>query len=199
MTALECLVPQGVRLITAGCSVSGCNSPVKTNGMCNKHYQRVWATGSASTSRAYVRGVSLQQRIEFHSRRVESGCIEWTGTKNPKGYGQLTIDGKRQLAHRVAFELKCGQIPAGMCALHRCDNPWCINPNHLFLGTKAENNADMRAKGRHSRGVHHPGAKLTDAEVEQIRKSTGNQRLVAERFGIVQSYVSMIRNGKKRP
>ena len=80
------------------------------------------------------------------------GCWLWTGPVDHRGYGRLTWLGQNwRLAHRVSLEL-AGRHPGRLCALHRCDTPLCVNPAHLFLGTRAENNADMVAKGRHARG-----------------------------------------------
>jgi len=86
----------------------------------------------------------------------DSGCLEWTGYTNPRGYGQIRVDGKRTLTNRFAWELVNGPIPAGMCALHRCDNPPCCQTaptegypdGHLFLGTRVDNNADRDSKRR---------------------------------------------------
>jgi hypothetical protein len=75
-------------------------------------------------------------------------CVEFGGARDPKGYGRKWFRDKVWFAHRVAWVEANGSIPNGMCVLHRCDNPPCINVEHLFLGTKADNLADMRAKGR---------------------------------------------------
>jgi len=75
-------------------------------------------------------------------------CWPWTHGKTLAGYGQTTVNGEKRLAHRLAWELAVGPIPAGLCILHRCDNPPCCNPAHLFLGTKKDNAADAIAKGR---------------------------------------------------
>lgn len=103
-------------------------------------------------------------------------CWGWRGSRNPKGYGRLGRTGGKSiaLAHRVSWEIHFGEIPEGLCVLHRCDNPPCTNPSHLWLGSVADNQADMREKGRavypprHS-GETHPTAKLTQAQVDQIR------------------------------
>lgn len=99
-------------------------------------------------------GAALPLAARFW-RHVEKtgGCWNWTAARNRKGYGTFTMPGKMRhvptLAHRVSWFLTHGKWPEP-CALHRCDNPRCVRPDHLFEGTKADNNADMRAKGRAS-------------------------------------------------
>jgi hypothetical protein len=86
----------------------------------------------------------------FHEK-VQQGeadaCWPWLGAEHGKGYGGISIRGRSQPAHRVAYELACGAIPAGLWVLHRCDNPKCVNPAHLFLGTHQDNMDDMKKKG----------------------------------------------------
>jgi hypothetical protein len=82
---------------------------------------------------------------------AEGGCHIWGGARNVWGYGRLKRGGRMYAAHRVAWEMKCGPIPAGLLVLHRCDNRLCVNPDHLFLGTQYDNMCDMRAKGRFRR------------------------------------------------
>lgn len=88
--------------------------------------------------------------------QVTDDCWLWTGGRNPKGYGVFKVSGVGfRGAHRVAWELANGPAPAGLCVLHHCDNPRCVRVDHLFLGTKADNSADMVAKGRQSHGERH--------------------------------------------
>lgn len=111
---------------------------------------------------------------------VSDGCWLWTGAKNEKGYGIVGLPGGRTTkAHRVALEIQGGPFAASLCVLHRCDAPACVRPSHLFLGSRSDNNADMRSKGRavpggtyggmYARGERHGQAVLTRAKVEDLR------------------------------
>lgn len=110
-------------------------------------------------------------------RAVEKtdGCWLWMGCRHYKGYGEFTIGkirGKlsKTKAHRMAWTLSNGEIPAGMLVCHRCDNPQCVNPNHLFLGTAKTNKLDCIFKGRHAFGEKAGRAKLTESKVKEVRK-----------------------------
>ncbi len=126
-------------------------------------------------------------------------CWIWTGCRNEKGYGGF---GKHQKAHRVSWRLHNGN-PVGMCVLHQCDTPACVNPSHLFLGTIRDNNRDMAQKGRqfvpHRRGSDHRSAKLTESDVLEIRRlrTTGlTQWALARQFGVGQYTIWAIVTGK---
>lgn len=102
------------------------------------------------------------------------GCWEWTGHTNINGYGVVNIGYKKMMAHRVSWILEYGDIPAhedyhGMCVCHKCDNPKCVNPSHLFLGTNQDNVTDMVSKDRHTRGERNGCAKLSETDVREIR------------------------------
>lgn len=122
---------------------------------------------------------SISDRLQMYSTRAPSGCQEWNRALDKDGYGRLLViqGGRKQTkkAHRLAYELHIGPIPNGMFVCHKCDNPSCIEPLHLFLGTAADNNADKMAKGRYKPGGKpHPGskngrAKLDEQQVVSIR------------------------------
>jgi len=117
-----------------------------------------------------------EQRIAaFHAKVLHpydgnpAQCWIWTGAHTTSGYGLVWRGGSYQRAHRVSWEMTCGPIPEGMLVLHRCDNPPCVNPGHLFLGTDADNVSDKVEKGRHPRGEGDGKHILTEGEVQDIR------------------------------
>lgn len=136
-------------------------------------------------------------------------CWLWQARLDKKGYGRFSVGGRQggmRLAHRVSWEFNRGEIPAGLCVLHKCDNPRCVNPDHLFLGTQLENIADCQGKGRDRRGefpsqagTANSQAKLTEAEVREIRGLRGklSQRGIAKRFGVNQATIGKILTGKR--
>jgi hypothetical protein len=121
-------------------------------------------------------------------------CWLWTGRANDHGYGRF----KDTMAHRVAYELVKGPIPAGLVVRHRCDNPPCCNPAHLEVGTPADNSKDAVQRGRLARGPRHGNTKLTESEVLQIRANPDRQTVtaLAERYAVSKSTISYIRSGR---
>ena len=132
----------------------------------------------------------------FKSKFIEksrSDCWLWTASTLPSEYGQFGVDGKVKKAHRVSWELHKGPIPEGLCVCHKCDVPSCVNPNHLFLGTNAENSRDMAKKGRAPRGERSGHAKVTEDQVRAIRADTRLQREIAPDYGLSQATISQIK------
>jgi len=130
----------------------------------------------------------------------ENDCWEWKACKHKSGYGIATGIHKRcEYAHRVSWEITNGEIPYKMEVCHKCDNPSCVNPSHLFLGTHKENMNDRDAKGRNRRWV---GIKASYEVIKEIRtthsKGGFTNREIARMFGFSQPYISRIVNNKQR-
>lgn len=133
---------------------------------------------------------------------TESGCWEWTGNKVGAGYGRIDFGGQKRVVHRIIYKLCVGHVENRIEVCHNCpggDNPACCNPAHLFLGTHTDNMRDSETKGRNShpglRGERHGSAKLTEADVRDIRRRVAageNGRVIAEEKGISRTTVSQI-------
>jgi predicted XRE-type DNA-binding protein len=108
----------------------------------------------------------------------------------------VTVGGKDQGVHRVMYEFFNGKIPEGMCVLHKCDTPLCCNPQHLFIGTRADNNRDAKEKGRTSCGENKAISKLTDEAVREIRllaeQGAVTQMQMAQKFGVSRTVISRV-------
>jgi hypothetical protein len=125
-------------------------------------------------------------------------CWEWGGYRNEKGYGVINLRGRRMLAHRFAWQLQAS-LPSRLSVLHHCDNPACVKFKHLFLGTRADNNADMRQKGRDANPPRLTGARnhqthVSEEDVRNIRVSLESGPVLAERYGITRTQIWMIRH-----
>jgi hypothetical protein len=143
---------------------------------------------------------SLQERFERqYTPEPNSGCWLWAGfERSNQGYGGIQIGGRAKFAHRVSWELHRGPIPDGLFVLHKCDVPSCVNPDHLFLGTKRDNAIDRHRKGRtkipSNRGEINPQAKLTWDDVVRIRLDDNRpHREIAADYGVVASAIGFIK------
>jgi hypothetical protein len=134
-------------------------------------------------------------------------CWEWIGAKFPQGYGLMAIGGrppkgKHIKAHRISYEINIGEIPDGMIICHKCDNPPCVNPNHLFLGTYQDNSDDKISKhrGKWLSGEDNASHKLTQSQVEEIRRlyipRIVSTHKLAKQFGVDQQVIWSIVNYK---
>ncbi len=132
--------------------------------------------------------------------RDQGACWLWVGAIAPNGYGLFFWGRRGRGAHRVAWEIAHGLIPEGLCVLHHCDVKNCVNPNHLFLGTKRDNYQDSKKKGRNAKGEKHGMSKLSEENAQEIRRryqrrsKNNNQYTLAQEFGVAQSHISAIIN-----
>lgn len=123
------------------CGADNCKKPLKSEFYCSMHQARLDRTGRLTLK-------TLREKLIENSKTNKNGCWEWVKYKNQDGYGRIRVNGKKKLAHRASFEEFVCNIPEGMIVCHRCDNPSCIKPEHLFLGTHKDNCHDAITKGR---------------------------------------------------
>lgn len=174
LICVECSEPFETRSAAAARGAKYCSSKCRVAGV----------------SRGNVR--DPQKRFwEKVKRGSADECWEWQAGCFADGYGAFSIDRRPHRAHRVSYEMMVEPIPDGMHILHDCDNPKCVNPAHLSLGTHADNMADMNAKGRHVGST-----KLSDAQIAEVREATDTLRVLAARYGVSVGLVALIR-GKR--
>jgi hypothetical protein len=183
-------IPRGLE-VGHRCGITRCINP-----------DHLWL---GTKSQLALNNKTIIERLSEHSVvDVRTGCIIWVGRIGKHGYGCLDVDGKVQYVHRLIWKHTHGKIPRFMFVCHRCDTPTCLNIDHLFLGTAADNSHDCMSKGRDDThglvnlGIMHPNSKLTDEQIADIRKRAaasskrGVRAQLAREYGITRSNVSII-------
>lgn len=158
------------------CCYQGCDRPAQARGMCGTHYMQQRRAGLLPIGTR--KPATVEERFWRHVKKTP-GCWEWDGSaKSKRGYGQISMGGrggKQELVHRFSYTLHKGEIPYGMVVMHMCDNPKCVNPDHLTIGTHSENTRDAVKKGRWKSipplncGENQHSSKLTADDVRFIR------------------------------
>jgi hypothetical protein len=175
----------------------------EARGFCQKHYARFKKYGAhVDNNRSHA---PATDRFWRYVNKTD-GCWLWTGgSRSKKGYGQIGGGGKGAkhiLAHRLSYEIHKGQIPEGMVVMHSCDNPSCVNPDHLSVGTQSQNILEAFAKGRkvcrppHKFGESHGASKIKELDAIEILKSTEATKIIAAKYGVSKSAIERLRNGK---
>lgn len=186
------------------CTIDGCDrTNIMARGWCSTHYKRWYRHGDplADVNRRAPDGATLAERLAYvgwtavQRRDGMTPCHEWKGLRDRRHYGRVW-DGERvRGAHRVAYEAEHGPVPDDLHILHQCDNPPCMNREHLTSGDDTANMAEMVTRKRSANGERRPH-KLTDADVTAIRAAytgeRGQQTRLAEQYGVTQSRISMI-------
>ncbi len=193
------------------CKVEDCENLVGGAGgygYCSMHYQRYKKYGDPLKAiTPHLKGKTIEEKLLNNREIDENDCWNWTGARiSPKSskfrYGTLNVGkGKTELVHRLAYTLWIAKIPFGLFVCHKCDNPACFNPDHLFVGDNQDNMRDKVKKGRSYTGDHkgenNAAAKLTTEQVQDIKQLLTDgmkYKFIAEKYGITSAAVSAIKN-----
>lgn len=176
------------------CTEIGCSKPILARGLCSAHYNRLYRSSKFDRRYRHYGKRWTMDELLARTRTTPGGCMEWTAGTHGHGYGQVRSEGKTAYAHRLVWELTHGPLPRGRYVCHRCDNPPCINPEHLFLGDHEANMADAASKG-----IVTGGTKLTPAGVRNMRewyRHGRSKRRIARDYGLSWSTVHRAISGK---
>lgn len=170
------------------CKANGCTKKLKTAIYCGYHHKRLQGAGLLKIR-------TPEEKFDALVQKNKNGCWIFQGCiKNDTGYGLIEVNGKRIRAHRYSWFLRYGTMPpSNILVCHKCDNPPCVNPKHLFLGTNADNQKDCRSKRRHQHGENHWRAKLSEQDVLKIRKDCRTNVEIAIDYGVCYSIIGKIK------
>jgi hypothetical protein len=186
------------------CVVEDCQGKVVGWGYCQKHYVRVKKYGSPH-SKKHDQSTLENRFWRFVTKGSEDECWEWQGQRLESGYGRISLGAKSlgsEGAHRISWRMHNSnkEIPKGWHVMHKCDNPSCVNPSHLTIGTAKQNTQDMIAKGRKRvvspKGEGNGKSLLNEEKVRLIRSSTLSHAAIARELGVSPNCVRGVRIGR---
>jgi hypothetical protein len=200
------------------CSVTNCTNKYRAIGLCGSHWKIFKKYGSATpvcfcgelsqTNGGNRQGSQLCKRHTLLNRfwenvdvKSDEECWNWTAAKTTAGYGVIYWNSENTYAHRLSIEISGRTIPEGFHACHKCDNPSCVNPKHLFAGTAADNAKDKMSKNRQTYGEQHYNSKLSNYDIMNIRKLLKqgvSPSDLALQFNVGQTHISRIKNNLVR-
>ena len=192
---------------TAACTFEGCERRQERRCLCSSHYRQWQRKTPLRPLWSHVLPVLTRFWLKVDksapapsSPHVDSPCWTWTAGLTTSGYGGFRMEGAGGAAHRASWVIHNGPIPKGMHVLHRCDVRHCVRPSHLFIGTNADNMADMMAKGRksgdHVRGARNHSAKLNPSKVRWVRLQRDRSAAdVAAVLGVSPGAIRFVRSG----
>lgn len=179
------------------CYLEGCDKKAVSRGLCDMHRTRLKRYGDPLVS--FKPHGSVEDRFWAKVQKTDK-CWLWTGFLSKKGYGSIGLGGrgtKRVFAHRFSYELHKGAIPDGLVVMHSCDNPRCVNPDHLSVGTHKDNTQDMVVKGRarsgSMRGETNPRALLNEEQIRYVRSSKATHAALARELDVSAVLIGKIR------
>jgi hypothetical protein len=179
------------------CYLEGCEKRSVSRGLCDMHRTRLKRYGDPLFS--IKSHASVEDRF-WRQVRKTNNCWFWTGSPNGKGYGSINLGGRNKntvFAHRFSYEIHKGPIPEGLVVMHSCDNPACVNPDHLSVGTHKDNTQDMvrkgRARGGSLKGEANCKALLTEEKVRYIRGSKDTHASLARELQVSAVLIGKIR------
>lgn len=190
------------------CSYLGCGKKAHSKGLCVGHYRQQRCGETLRPLQKQFHGLSESERFMKWLAPQSNGCWDWQGAtikhKDTRQYSWhgfwRNSSGNIELSHRAAWRMFKGEIPDGLHVLHKCDNPKCVNVEHLYLGTHQDNMRDVKERGRgnpgHLQGSKHGMAKLTEEKVREIRESSESAKEIAQRMGVARTTIYDVRNGK---
>ncbi len=180
------------------CSAAGCDLASRSKGFCQSHYQKVLRRGTTEPGHKGRKAKTMAESFARFSNQQESGCWEWTGPRDPHNYGVICFERKRTFAHRVSWALAHGGgvlPPSSTFICHTCDNPPCVNPDHLFAGSNQDNCIDMAKKNR---GANAYSLELVRAIREFRPVERGDVTAYIAAIGVSKTNFYQIRRGAAR-